>query len=150
MTDLERIEFIEHTFGFTLKKVEPENIHHKDFYTVNIFHYSLSYFLSPSFPFKGVRNYSLDKDSNLTGLSLDFSPVFLFPYSFFTEFEHLSFLSLRSSGINDVSFLKELKGLTSLDLSSNNLRDVSFLKGLKGLTSLDISTNKIIEFTFII
>ena len=105
MTDLERIEFIENSFGFTLKKVEPENIHHKYFYTVNIFIYILSYLQSPSFSFKGARNYCLDNDNNLTGLSLDFLPVFLFPYGFITEFEHLNFLNLRSAGINDISFL---------------------------------------------
>jgi small GTP-binding protein len=148
-TDLERIKFIENIFGFKLKKVEPENINHKDFYTVNISDFSLSYILNPSFPYKGVRNYCLDKDNKLTGLSLDFSPVFLFPNGFLNEFKYINFLSLRSSGITDVSFLTELKRLTSLDLSFNNLSDVSFLTELKQLTNLDLRNNSINDVSFL-
>ncbi len=76
MTDLERIQYIQNTFGCKLKKVDSEEIENKEFYSTNIFYYPLRHVLSPSFPFKGARTYCLSNDNNLTGLALDFLPVF--------------------------------------------------------------------------
>ena len=60
MTDLERIKFIEETFGFELKQVAPEKIGEKNFYVAS--------------PFwtEGSRSYCLDDNNNITGLALDF------------------------------------------------------------------------------
>ncbi|MDY6866280.1 MAG: leucine-rich repeat domain-containing protein, partial [Halobacteriota archaeon] len=136
MTDLERIQSIEEILGYKLKQVEPEKIAQKDFYAQNPFRYLFSYRESPEFPYKGTRSYCLNRDDSLAGLALDYASCFLLPQDILAGFRNITFLSLRSAGISDVSFLKELKGLTSLDLSGNNLSDVSFLKELKGLTSL--------------
>ncbi len=144
MTDLERIQFIENVFCFSLKQVDPSEIGKKDFFSRNISFYSLSQIQNHLFPFKGSRNYCLNSDNRITGLSLDFSPLFLLSDNFLKDFNYLNFLSIRSSGLHDVSFLKELKDITSLDLSYNQLTDVSFLKELKGITSLDLSYNQLI------
>jgi internalin A len=149
MKDLQLIQQIEKTFGYELKKVEQSKIAEKSFYTVDPFGYSLTYLLSPSFPFKGARHYCTDEDDNVTGLALDFAPNFLLPKDFFPQFKKLNFLSLRSSGLIDFSFLKELKGLFSLDLSRNSLSDVSVLKELKGLTTLYLSSNSLSDVSFL-
>lgn len=133
MSDLERIRFIEQTFGFPLKQAQPGEISRKDFYTRNIWGYSLSYVLSPSFPHKGARSYCLDENNNVSGLALDFCPLFLLPPGFLKEFIHLNFLSLRACGTSDVSFLKEIKGLTSLDLRNNQIKEIPPWLAEKGL-----------------
>jgi internalin A len=143
MTDLERIRFIEEILGYKLKRIDPGKIAQEYFYARNPFRYILSYRQSPEFPYKGARCYCLNKDDNLSGLALDYAPCFLLPQDVLAGIRNITFLSLRSAGISDVSFLKELKGLTSLNLSDNKLSDVSFLKELKGLTSLNLSAKSI-------
>jgi len=135
MTDLERIHFIEETFGFKLHHVPIEK-------------------LGTDYVFKalydnGTRNYSTNPNGDVIGLALDFSPVFLLPQNYLTGFKSLNQLRLKNVFLSDISFLKELKGITSLDLSANGLSDVSFLKELKRITSLDISSNNLSDVSFL-
>ncbi|MGD8780926.1 MAG: hypothetical protein PVH88_18415 [Ignavibacteria bacterium] len=133
MADLEIIKKIEEIFGFELKRVEQKQVKAKDFFTVNPFSYSLRERESPQFPYKGARNYCLDENGFVTGLSLDYCPVFLLEKAcikidFLNE---IKFISLRKFGPGDYSFLKELKSLSSLDLSNNQITDISFFAGFK-------------------
>ena len=131
-TDLERIHEIERITGIPLKQVPFEKIGEKEKFGT---------------PWMGYLNanraFSLDGNNNVTGLSLDYYPVYLLGDQVLRSFTHVSFLSFSNSWLPAYTFLKELKGLTSLDLSYNNLSDVSVLKELKGLTSLDLRSNNL-------
>ena len=70
----------------------------------------------------------MDGNNLVTGLALDFCPVFLLPDSFWDSFRDIRFLSLKHSYLWDYSFIKDLKGLTSLDLSNNNLIWMNIIK----------------------
>ncbi|MDY6933377.1 MAG: COR domain-containing protein [Spirochaetota bacterium] len=133
MTDLERIQTIEEILGYKLKQVEPEKIAQKDFYAPNPFDYSLSYLLSPKFPYKGSRSYCINRDDSIVGLALDYAPCFLLPQDILAGFRNITFLSLRSADISDVSFLKELKGLTGINLSNNSIKAFEPWLAEKGL-----------------
>ncbi len=150
MTDLERIHFIEKTFGFKLYHVPIEKLATENkFYTVSLIFYSLSEIEDENFFYKGTRNYSTDSNGNVIGLALDFSPYYLLPENFLSGFRFLKHLRLKNVLLTDVSFLKDLKNITSLDLSSNNLSDASFLKEFKGITSLDLSSNNLNDVSFL-
>ncbi len=130
MNDLDRIREIERIFGFPLHRVD--NL--EQLMTEKVFETGFR---------KGTRNYCLDKQGNVTGLSLDFSPVYLLQFDFLISFSQLTHLSLKSDWLEDYSFLKNIKGLTFLDLSENQLTDVSFLKEMNRLTYLNLRENNL-------
>ena len=149
MQDIERIHWIAQQLGIVdlkcvhLDKLKTDNI----FYTTKTSDYNINFFLSPRFPYKGTRNYSIDDDNTVTGLSLDFCTIGLLPPSTLNGFRGLKHLSIKNTQIHDASILKDLKGLTTLDLSHNNLTDISILKDLKELTTLDLSHNNLTDVT---
>jgi Leucine-rich repeat (LRR) protein len=96
---------------------------------------------------KGARNYALDEDGRVIGLSLDSSAVHLFCNTLLKELPHLRFLSLRFNAIPDVSFLTELKNLSSLHPGNAKLTDISALNVLKNLSSLDVSYNNLTDIS---
>lgn len=122
-SDLEKIKQLEEILGFKLKRVNENEITRKDF---NTWVFALSFVESLAYPFKGARNYSLDNDGFVTGLSLDYSPVFLLEYldEILSSFKNLIFVSLKNDYLPDYSFLKELKGLTNVNLSDNKVSEV--------------------------
>ncbi|NOU20112.1 MAG: hypothetical protein HOO91_21355 [Bacteroidales bacterium] len=151
MTDLERIHFIEETFGFKLHQVPIEKLATQNkFYTIPLFYISISEIDHVEYFFKGTRNYSINKESNVTGLALNFLSLSLLPDNFISEFQHLKELQLRNMSLNDISFIQEFKELTMLDLSNNEqIRDYSFLKKLKNLTVLDLRGNNLKDVSFL-
>ena len=76
MTDLERIEIIEKTFGYKLKRVSAEEIGRKDFFGVNPFIYVLWYRESVQFPYKGAHSYCLNNDNTVSGLAIRLFAMF--------------------------------------------------------------------------
>ena len=136
MTDIERIHEIEKILSVKLHRVETlEALDTKNAFKIVFF-------------FQGTRNYCLDNDGNVIGLSLDNSSVHLLPASIWNDFKHIQKLSLKDNKLTDISALKDLKGLTTLDLSYNKqLTDISVLKDLKGLNTLNLSNNKIADIS---
>jgi Leucine-rich repeat (LRR) protein len=141
MTDLERIKELEAAFRFPLRCAALENLFTEKSFLTTTTLYTLEYMQSPAFPYKGVRNYSLDENGNVTGLALDFSPLFLLPDDYLRHFRHLQRLKLKHTFLRDVSVLRELPGLTTLYLSYSKLSDVSALRGLKTLATLNLRGN---------
>ncbi|HEX8268008.1 MAG TPA: leucine-rich repeat domain-containing protein [Pyrinomonadaceae bacterium] len=135
MDDLSLIRELEKEFGFPLNRVELENL-----FTEKPF---------PALYDWGVRNYSVDENNFVTGLAIDYCPMFFLPDNYLANFSHLQKLKIKKTLLRDYSFLKELKSLTSLDLSSNDLSDYSFLKELKSLTSLNLSSNYLSDVSFL-
>ena len=70
------IREIEKIFGFPLIETPENELGKPSFYTVSLRGYSRSYINSPAFPYKGRRGYSVDGTNHITGLALDFCPVF--------------------------------------------------------------------------
>ncbi|MCX6277850.1 MAG: TIR domain-containing protein [Bacteroidetes bacterium] len=145
----EAIREIEKIFGFPLVETPENELSIPVFYTESFPGIRPLDIHSPSSPKKGRRGYSVDKTNQVTGLSLDFCPIFLLPDSLWSSVRHIRFLSLKKSHLPDYSFVKDWKELTSLYLTSNNLSNVDFIKDIKGLISLDLSNNRLDNVDFI-
>jgi len=148
MNDLERIKYIEEKLGIKLNQVSLENLFTEKYFLTEL-GFNLSYIQKSYFPYKGVRNYSIDEAGNVTGLGLDFCNLFLLGDNYLKSFKYLKKLKLKNTRQSDYSFLFQLENLEELDLSNNNLSDVNFLSQLKGLTLLDLSDNKLFNVTFL-
>jgi len=135
MDDLSHIRELEKEFGFPLNRVELENL-----FTEKPF---------PALYDMGVRNYSVDENNFVTGLAIDYCPMFYLPDNHLANFSRLQKLKIKKTLLRDYSFLKELKSLTSLNLSNNKLSDVSFLKELKSITSLNLRGNYLSDVSFL-
>jgi small GTP-binding protein len=131
MSDLDRIREIEERFGFPLRHVELESLFEDDF-------------RQNSFT-RGIRSYCTDGNGNVTALALDFSPLFLLPENFLSNFKQIQRLNLNGSYLANYSFLRKMESLRTLELRRNRISDVSPLKGLKSLASLDLSMNRITD-----
>lgn len=148
MNDLERIKHIEETLGIKLHQVSLENLFTENFFLTDL-QKVLGYIQNPYFSYKGVRNYSLDKDGNVTGLGLDYCTLSLLEYNYLGNLKHLKKVKLKNTGKTDYNFLFLLENLEELDLSNNKLSNVDFLKDLKGLKSLDLSQNNLSKIDFL-
>ena len=135
MNDLERIKHIKKTLGITLKLVPAAKLstEHSFFTTANIFLYSLADRLDPKFFFKGVRNYSLDENGNVTGLALDFCGLFLLEDNYLGNFAKLKKLKLKNSYLNDYSFFDEIGKLARTRPHRKSFIELRFSQGTERL-----------------
>ena len=75
MNDLARIKQIEEIFGFSLNRVELAKLSTEKSFQVD--------------SQTGVRNYSVDENGFVTGLALDYCPLFLLPDNDLANFSRL-------------------------------------------------------------
>jgi Leucine-rich repeat (LRR) protein len=105
---------------------------------------------------------NLDSDENMSGYHVlsklvNLEKLYIYKMasdengdiSFLSQMINLNILSIRYSGITDITPLKNLKGLKELNLYSNNISDIRDLKNCIILEKLNVAGNRIKEIEIV-